>query len=80
MKIIGPCTKCGQDIEIELGRITREEAVEKVEALGMFTCPGYNVELCSHPCLLSPLDWKIEDGEIPAAEGQEAFMRHYAKG
>jgi hypothetical protein len=80
VKIIGPRTRCGQDIEIALGMVAREETLDKLEALGMFTCPGYNVKICSHPCLFSPLDWKIDDSEIPIAEEQEAGARRYARG
>jgi hypothetical protein len=80
VKIIGPRTRCGQDIEIALGMVTREETIVKLEALGIFTCPCYNMKLCSHPCLFSPLDWKIDDSEIPIAEEQEACVRYYARG
>jgi hypothetical protein len=78
VKIIGPRTRCGQDIEIALGMVTGEETMDKLEALGMFTCPCYSIKDCSHPCLFSPLDWKIDDSEIPKAEEQEAGARHYA--
>lgn len=60
MKIIGPCTRCGQDMVVEIGEVTVEEAEEKLRALGVFICPAHNLKLCpSYPCTWSPHEWKI---------------------
>jgi len=69
MLLVGSCKKCGCTIRLDIGSLTREEAIERLSAQDTFSCPGHHVELSSpHPYYWNLDEWELAEGTAPSDE------------
>jgi len=68
------CKKCGINSKIDIGTMTKEQAIEALSKWEFFECPGHHVEGCS-PLNFWEIDWSsIEEKEAETIEAWKERM------
>jgi len=76
MLLVGSCKKCGCTIRLDIGMLTREEAIARLSEQDTFSCPGHHVELSSpHPHYWDLDEWEFVEGSAPSDEQFVAELR-----
>lgn len=63
MFLKGNCRKCGETIKMDIGDMTRDEAIAALKEWKMFSCPGHHVEICPpYPHFWNLDEWELIEG------------------
>jgi hypothetical protein len=69
MLLVGTCKKCGCTIRLDIGSMSREEAIETRSRQRTFSCPGHHVELSpAYPRYWNLDEWELVEGDAPSEE------------
>ena len=63
------CSQCGEQFSINMGELTKNEAVANLKKWDSFECPGHHVEFGS-PLNYWNIDWDSVEEEEPITEEQ----------
>ena len=74
MLLKGQCKGCGETIKLDVGNMTLEQVVEKLEKMDNFVCPGHHTEHCSP----YPSYWEVDKGWV-FEEGQSMTEEEFVE-